>query len=75
MRGWTAAGADELLPRRILQHRLSGRRGGQSEQHPRLQYVCADRRAEFIPVAGKVSGQGVGKSAGDVRPDALHGLQ
>ena len=34
--------------------------------HPRLQYVRADRRAEFITVAGKVSGQGVGKSAGNV---------
>ena len=75
MRGRTAAGADEFLPRRILQHRLSGRRGGQPEQHPRLQYVRADRRAESFSVAGKVSGQGVGKSACDVRPDALHGLQ
>ena len=75
MRGRAAAGADEFLSRRILQHWLSGWRGGQPEQHPRLQYVRADCRAELISVAGKISGQGMGKSACNVRPDALYGLQ
>ena len=28
-----------------------------------------------ISMAGKISGERVGKSAGDIRPDALHGLQ
>lgn len=75
MHGRTAAGADEFLFGRILQHRLSGRRSGQPEQYPRLQYVRTDCRAEPFSVAGKVSGQGMGEPTGDVRPDALHGLQ
>ena len=44
-------------------------------EHPGLQHELSGSGAEPQPVAGKVPRQGVGESAGYLRPDPLHGLQ
>ena len=56
-------GAGQLLPGRILQHRLHGGHLRCVQQCPRLQHELPGGGPEPQPVGGEVSGQGLGESA------------